>query len=134
MSDPTAQLRDAMPLLATLGARATRFEPGGVDLELDWSAGLCTSAGLLHGGVVMALADAAGGACAFANLPDGAAGTSTASSSTSFLAAVRDGTVHASARPVHVGGTTIVVQTEVRDGRGRLVSTTTQTQMVLRPR
>jgi acyl-coenzyme A thioesterase PaaI-like protein len=34
-------------------------------------------------------------------------------------------------RPVHVGRTTIVLQTELRDGDGRLVALTTQTQAVL---
>ena len=51
------------------------MSPARVVLELDWQADLCTANGLLHGGSVMALADACGGACAFANLPEGAAGT-----------------------------------------------------------
>jgi uncharacterized protein (TIGR00369 family) len=82
----------------------------------------------------MALADSAGAACAFANLPDGSTGTSTIESKTNFLGAVRDGTVRAVARPLHVGSTTIVVETETRDGSGRLIAKTTQTQMVFRPR
>jgi uncharacterized protein (TIGR00369 family) len=88
----------------------------------------------LHGGTVMALADSAGGACAFLNLPPGAAGTSTIESKTNFLGAVRSGTVRATARPLHVGGTTIVVETEMRDERDRLVAKVTQTQVVLRPK
>jgi uncharacterized protein (TIGR00369 family) len=82
----------------------------------------------------MALADSAGGACAFANLPDGAAGTSTIESKTNFLGAVREGTVTATARPLHVGRTTIVVETELRRDDGRLVAKVTQTQTVLLPR
>ncbi len=81
----------------------------------------------------MALADSAGGACAFANLPAGATGTSTIESKTNFLGAVREGVVSATARPLHVGGSTIVVETEVHHGE-RLVAKTTQTQAVLRPR
>src|SRR5512147_1066860 len=45
-----------MPLGATLGIRSF----GGaeeVDATLEWAPGLCTAAGLLHGGVLMALAD-----------------------------------------------------------------------------
>jgi uncharacterized protein (TIGR00369 family) len=82
----------------------------------------------------MALADSAGGACAFTNLPEGATGTSTIESKTNFLGAVRGGVVHATAAPLHVGSTTIVVETEVRDDDGRLVMKTTQTQIVLKPR
>jgi len=47
---------------------------------------------------------------------------------------VRSGTVRATATPVHVGRTTIVVQTDVTDDEGRLVSRTLQTQTVLAAR
>jgi uncharacterized protein (TIGR00369 family) len=129
--DLTSFLHDTMPLCRTLGIRGVRQQPDEVRLELDWAPELCTSAGLLHGGAIMALADSAGGACAFANLPAGAAGTATIESKTNFLGAVREGTVTAVARPLHVGSTTIVVETEVRRGDGRLVAKTTQTQAVL---
>ena len=130
----TAFIRDAMPLCGTLGMRMVAQTPAEVRLELDWDASLCTSAGGLHGGTLMALADSAGGACAFANLPAGASGTSTIESKTNFLGAVRSGTVTATARPLHVGGTTIVIETEIRNRDGKLVAKTTQTQTVLRPK
>jgi 1,4-dihydroxy-2-naphthoyl-CoA hydrolase len=104
-----------------------------VALSMAWAPELCTSGGLLHGGVLMALADSAGAACAFLNLPEGAAGTSTIESGTHFLGRVTEGRVTATARPLHVGRTTIVVETEVRDAGGRLVGKVTQTQAVLRP-
>lgn len=44
--------------------------------------------------------------------------------------AVTSGRVHATARPLHVGGTLIVVQTDLRDDADRLVAQTTQTQIV----
>lgn len=129
----TRFIRETMPLCETFSVRCTHHEPDSTTLELDWAAELCTAAGMLHGGVVMALADSAGGACAFANLPAGTRGTSTIESKTNFLGAVRDGVVSATARPLHVGGSTIVVETEVRNG-DRLVAKTTQTQTVLRAR
>jgi len=67
----------------------------------------------------MALADSAGGACALLNLPKDASGTATIESNTNFLSAVRSGTVTATATPLHIGGTTIVVETSVRDSSGR---------------
>ena len=134
VADLTATLHETMPLCATLGARAVAMGADEVVLALDWAAGLCTSGGLLHGGALMALADAAGGACAFANLPDGAVGTSTIESKTNFLRGVREGTLTATARPLHVGSTTIVIETELRDDAGRLAGKVTQTQAVLRPR
>ena len=82
----------------------------------------------------MATADAAGGACAFLNLPDGAIGTSTIESKTNFLGAVREGSVlTATATPLNVGRTTIVIETELRVDTSKLVGKTTQTQTVLRP-
>jgi 1,4-dihydroxy-2-naphthoyl-CoA hydrolase len=44
---------------------------------------------------------------------------------------VRAGTVTATARPLHVGRSTIAVSTELHDGAGRLVAQTTQTRAVL---
>jgi len=130
----TAYLHRVMPLCATLGMRVDVYTPETVVLSLDWSAALSTTGGLLHGGAIMALADSAGGACAFLNLPDGAAGTSTIESKTNFLGPVKDGVVSATATPLHRGSTTIVVETSVRDERDRLVAKVTQTQAVLRPR
>ena len=127
----TALLHTSMPLCHVLGMRVSSAARDEVVLELDWSPTLCTTAGLLHGGAVMALADSAGGVCAFLNLPDGA-GTSTIESKTNFLGAVKDGTISATARPLHVGGTTIVVETEIRRADGKLVGKVTQTQAVLK--
>ena len=134
MSDLTEFLHTTMPLCATLNMRMIETTPERVVLELDWAENLCTANAMLHGGVVMALADSAGGACAFANLPAGAIGTSTIESKTNFLGAVRAGTVTAVSTPLHVGGTTIVVETDVRDATGKRVAKTTQTQTVLRPK
>lgn len=55
----------------------------------------------------------------------------TTSSSTQLLRAVREGTVTASAQPLHRGRTNIVVQTDLTDRRQRLVAQVTQTQAVL---
>jgi uncharacterized protein (TIGR00369 family) len=112
--------------------RLVAAAPDEVRLELDWSPSLCTTMGVLHGGAVMALADSAGAVCAFLNLPDDA-GTSTIESKTNFLGAITMGTtVTATSRPLHVGSSTIVVETEVRKTNGRLVAKVTQTQAVLK--
>ena len=118
-----------MPLGATLGIRMFGG-PDEVDATLEWSPGLCTAAGVLHGGVLMALADSAGGVCAFLNLPPGAT-TATIESKTNFLGAIREGTVKAQAQPLHVGKSTIVIETDLFDASGHRVARTTQTQAVL---
>lgn len=79
----------------------------------------------------MALADTCGGWCAFLNLPAAATGTATIESKTNFLRPVVSGYVEAVSRPLHVGRTVIVVDTDLRDDQGRLVARVTQSQAVL---
>jgi uncharacterized protein (TIGR00369 family) len=130
--DATALIREFMPLCATLGIRADEYTAAQVVLTLDWAPPLCTANGVLHGGAIMALADSAGAACAFLNLPADATGTATIESKTNFVGAVRSGAATATSTPLHRGSTTIVVETSVRDSSGRLVAKVTQTQIVLR--
>jgi uncharacterized protein (TIGR00369 family) len=122
----------AMPFAAGLGIELHEATAERAVGSLAWSRGLCTAGGALHGGVMMALADSVGAVCAYLNLPEGTSGTSTVESKTNFLRAVTSGHVHATARPLHLGGTLLVVQTDLRDDRDRLVGQTTQTQIVLR--
>lgn len=86
--------------------------------------------GALHGGLLMAVADGVGGLCAFLNLPDGAS-TSTIESKTNFFRAVTEGEITITSIPLHVGRTTVVVQTDVTRVDGKAVSRTTQTQAVI---
>lgn len=124
------QLASSMPFARGLGLELAGAEPGAVRGTLPWAPERCTAGDVLHGGALMAFADSLGGICAFLNLPAGAS-TSTIESKTNFFRAVREGVVTGSASPVHVGRSTIVVQTECRDDRERLVSLTLQTQAVL---
>ena len=132
--EATATIHDLMPLAANLGIRVDFYTPDQVVLAMDWAPALCTANGILHGGVIMALADSAGGTCALLNLPQDATGTTTIESKTNFLGAVRGGTVTATSTPLHRGGTTIVVETAVRDSAGKLIAKVMQTQLVLRAR
>lgn len=119
-----------MPFAVATGVEVKTAAPDEVIGALTWSPERCTAGGVLHGGALMTLADTIGALCAFLNLPPGAA-TSTIESKTNLFRAVREGAVTATARPLHVGRTTIAVQTEVRDDAGKLVAVTTQTQAVL---
>jgi 1,4-dihydroxy-2-naphthoyl-CoA hydrolase len=147
----TEMLHSLVPLCVTLGITADTVGPEGVVLNLDWSADLCTGGGVLHGGIVMALADSSGAVCAFLNLPEGANGTTTIESKTNFFRPVTmpagtagggggpsdppvtkpAGTVKAHSRPLHVGRRVIVVETEIRANDGELAAKTTQSQAVL---
>ena len=127
----TEQARAAMPFTATLGLELLSASPEEVRARLAWEERLCTAGAILHGGALMSLADAAGAYCAFLNLHEGAGGTATIESKTNFFRAVREGHVHATSRPLHVGRTTIVVETDLHDDAGKHVARVTQTQAVL---
>jgi uncharacterized protein (TIGR00369 family) len=130
-SDLTATARDSMPFAETLGLEIVAASAEEVRARLPWEARLCTAGGILHGGALMSLADAAGAYCAFLNLPEGSTGTATIESKTNFFRAVRDGHVDALSRPLHRGRTTIVVETDLHDAAGKHVARVTQTQAVL---
>ena len=98
--------------------------------EMSWREDLTTVGGALHGGALMAFADTVGAAATVINLPAGAS-TTTLESKTNFFAAGRPGVIRAESTPLHRGKRTQVWQTRVTDGTGRLLSLTTQTQMVL---
>jgi uncharacterized protein (TIGR00369 family) len=128
-----ADLAAMIPFAGTLGLTVDEATPQLVRGSLRWSSGLCTTGGALNGGAVMSLADNIGALCAFLNLPPGA-NTATVDSATNFFRGVREGALHAAARPLHVGRSFIVVRTDLTDDAGRAVGQTTQTQAVLAPR
>ena len=64
-------------------------------------------------------------------MPSRRARASTIESKTNFLRALREGTLHACARPLHVGRSVIVLETALTDERERRVAHTLQTQAVI---
>lgn len=126
----TMLFHQTMPFTERLGIEVLEHGPALVRSRLAWDESLCTLGGVVHGGVLMSLADATGAVCAYLNLPEGAQGTTTVESKTNFLRAVRSGYATASATPLHAGRSFIVVETEIRDDAGKLVAKVVQTQAV----
>jgi 1,4-dihydroxy-2-naphthoyl-CoA hydrolase len=124
------ELVAAMPFAAKLGIGVERADAEEVRGRLDWAEDLCTAGGILHGGALMALADSLGGLCAFLNMPAGSR-TATIESKTNFFRPVSEGHVEGVAKPLHVGRTVVVVQTDLHDAAGRRVAQVTQTQAVI---
>jgi 1,4-dihydroxy-2-naphthoyl-CoA hydrolase len=123
---------DIQPPFATLlGVKVTHMSRDSVVAELLVREELGNRFGILHGGAIMALADNLGGTATVANLPDGAT-TTTIESKTNFFAGIAVGdTAHAECTPLHRGRTTMVWQTRVTRGDGKLAALVTQTQLVL---
>ena len=126
-----AELLALMPFAVASGVELDRAEPGEVTGRLPWAPERCTAGGVLHGGALMTLADSIGAVCAFLNLPAGTS-TSTVASSTALMRAVRGGSAHAVARPLHAGRSFVVVSVELTDDAGQRVAQVTQTQAVLK--
>jgi uncharacterized protein (TIGR00369 family) len=79
----------------------------------------------------MAFADHLGGTTATANLAPGQS-TATIESKTNFFATVEVGDVaRAECVPLHRGRSTIVLQTRITRGDGKLAAIVTQTQIVM---
>jgi uncharacterized protein (TIGR00369 family) len=127
MSQDFSAIMPFMRLVGIAISSATRDEVAGT---LPWREDLCTTAGVIHGGALMSFADTLGAMCAFLNLPEGAM-TTTIESKTNFFRPVTKGAARGTTTPLHVGRTTIVVQTDIRDDAGKRVALVTQTQAVI---
>ncbi len=114
-------------LVKHLGIRFLETTPDRVVAELEIRPEVCTLGGSIHGGTLMALADTVG---AVGTLASGAK-TATAESKTNFFAAAMAGKVRAEATALHKGRRTHVWQARVTDEKGKLLSLTIQTQMIL---
>ena len=117
-------------LVKHLGIRFVETGKDRIVAELEIRAELLTTTGALHGGTLMAFADTIGAAGTAVNLAPGQ-NTATLESKTNFFAAAFKGVVRAEATPLHKGKRTHVWQTRVTDERGKLLSLTIQTQMIL---
>ena len=121
------------PFAQSLGLRIVSADPDRVEAELPVTEALSNRNGTLHGGAFMALADNLGGTATFLNLREGE-GTSTIESKTNFFRPVAVGDIaRAVTLPLHKGRSTMVWQTTISNGAGKLAAIVTQTQMILRP-
>ena len=125
-----------LPLARLLGIELLAVEAHGVLAQMLVREELCTRPAVLHGGALMAFADTLGALGTLATLIQsgdaGDPGTTTIESKTNFLGPAPLGArLTGEATPIHVGRRTMVWQTRITTEKGKLVSLTTQTQLVL---
>lgn len=113
-----------------LGVRLLTVSRKKVTAEMPVARKHLNRSGRVNGGALMAFADVLGATGTVANLPPGHR-TTTLESKTNFFAAGEGPVLKAVSRPLHIGRTTMVWQTTIRNGDRRLVAIVTQTQMVL---
>ena len=120
-----------MPFANLMGVEILVREKDRVTGRLVVRDDLCTAGGILHGGAYMAFADTLGAVGTVANLSAGKA-TTTTDSSTKFTAPAKVGTtVRGECVALHRGRTTMVWQTRITRGDGKLAALVTQTQLVI---
>lgn len=125
---------EPLPFAKLMGVTVVSMAPDLIVGELKVREDLCTRPSVLHGGAYMAFADTIGAVATVANLKEGET-TTTIESKTNFFAAIPLGdTARAECTPLHKGRSTMVWQTRITRGDGRLCAVITQTQMVLKAR
>jgi len=121
------------PFPTLMGVKILSAEKEMIRAQIAVRADLCTAGHIMHGGAIMAFADALGAIGAVLNMPR-EANTTTIESKTNFIGAAKEGsTITGESTPVHVGKRTSVWQTRITREDGKLVAIVTQTQLILLP-
>jgi 1,4-dihydroxy-2-naphthoyl-CoA hydrolase len=117
-------------MVQALGVRVTSLTATKVVGEMTITPMHLNANGRVNGGAIMAFADALGAVGAVANRPPGYRG-GTIESKTNFFAAGVGPVLSAVSIPLHVGRTTSVWQTTIRNADGAMVAMVTQTQIAV---
>jgi len=122
---------EPMGFIKLMGVKVIKRSPERSEAELYIRDELCNRRGVMHGGAVMGWGDTMGGMTASAAL-NNEQRTATIESKTNFLQPIPKGdTCRAVCTPIHTGKTTIVLQTDITRGDGKLAAIVIQTQIVL---
>jgi uncharacterized protein (TIGR00369 family) len=106
-----------------LGHRLVAWRPGFVELAMEVQPDLMNASGVVHGGVLMTLLDAAGGLSASYEGPDKARKfCRTLSFTTQFINPGRSGMLTVRGQKRDAGGNTFVCEAEITDAQGGLIA------------
>jgi len=129
--DVSPRAKGVPPVARLLGIKITHLSRDRIAAELPVRDELINRNNVLSGGMVMSLGDILGGTAASANLAQGMR-TATLESKTNFFASVPLGDIaFAEFIPLHRGRSTMVFETRITRGDGKLAAVVTQTQIVL---
>src|SRR6266705_1331207 len=127
-----AELIKAVPAgwMATLGARITEAVPGRVVLELEAGPEHRHGGGVVQGGVITQIADAAMG-MSLGTLQEDGLWNTTIELKINFLRPVIEGRLRAIGRVIEMKQTLMFGEADVVDQRGRLVARASSTNMAV---
>ena len=127
----TINARFAGTVAGLLGIRVTAVTAGGIEAEMPVDERHIQPYGILHGGVSVVLSETLGSLAAANASPDGARVVGIEVNA-NHLATVASGSrVTARCRPLHVGRTTQVWQTEIFRADGRMACISRLTAVIL---
>ena len=131
-SQRAASLLTARPdgWMRTIGARITEAEPGRVVLELTAGPEHRHGGGVVQGGVITQIADAAMG-MSLATLQEDGVWNTTIELKINFLRPVREGRVRAVGRVVEIKQSLMFSEADVLDEKGRLIARASSTNMAV---
>lgn len=114
----------------TIGARIAEVEPGKVVVELDVHAGHRHEGGVVQGGIITQIADAAMGMSLMTRQDEGMSNT-TIELKINFLRPVVEGRLRAIGRVVDMRDSLLFSEADVVDERGRLVARASSTCLAI---
>jgi uncharacterized protein (TIGR00369 family) len=125
--------RPPPPAIRTLGGTLTSIDPEAGEVEATFTAGegFLNSMGIVQGGFLAAMLDAALGSALACTLPPGEFAP-TLELKINYLRPVRPGLVTGRGRVVHRGERVAFLAGELRDPAGELTTTATATSRVVR--
>jgi len=118
--------------MQTLGARVAEAEPGRVVIELEAGPKHRHGGGVVQGGVITQIADAAMG-MTLATLQEDGNWNTTIELKINFLRPAIEGTLRAIGRVVEMRQSLLFSEADVVDDRGRLIARASSTCMVVPP-
>lgn len=119
------------PFARLVDIKITQLTPDRVEGELHVREELGNRNGVLHGGALMTFTDNLAGTATTANLPQDQS-TTTIECKTNFFAAIPVGdTARGECIPLHRGRTTMVWQSRITRGDGKLAAIAIHTQMII---
>jgi uncharacterized protein (TIGR00369 family) len=122
--------RPPIPYDGHMGFRLESWSPDGAVVSCEVGSHLANPTGVLHGGVLMGLADSAMGLTVTGVLAAGQAGTNT-DLQMRFLRPTTTGKLIATARVVRRGRRAIVLEADIVDAAGKLVARASSQFLVL---
>lgn len=129
--DPQSGFPERSSYSIHLGIEDVEATPDRVVYRMPVTEQLANRNGVLHGGALMSLVDHTGGTVAFLNCPPRKT-TVTLEGKTNFFRFARVGdVVTAVGRPLHAGGTTVVVQITTTREDGKELSASMQSQLLI---